>query len=281
MESFYVYIYLNPLKPGKFVYEDLIFDFEPFYVGKGFNNRFYDHLKEAIKNPKPVKGEHKLNMIRKILREDKEPIILKLKENLIEKEAFEYEKLYIKVIGRNDLNSGPLTNLTDGGEGFHNTSYLSKEKIKLKSINKCIINNGVKETRIYLKDYELYFNKGWILGRLPFSKDHKEKIGNSNKGKNSGKISFNRGKKMSENRIKKWKETINTNQSFMGKNNPRYINLDENITKKIIELYESKISALKISNILNIGYEKIRNVLKENSIKIRNCQEANILNKGI
>ena len=47
MEEFYVYIYLDPRKPGKYTYEDLCFLYEPFYIGKGKNNRIDGHLYES------------------------------------------------------------------------------------------------------------------------------------------------------------------------------------------------------------------------------------------
>ena len=43
MES-YVYVYLDPRKPGKFIYNDFSFEFEPFYVGKGYGDRAFGHL---------------------------------------------------------------------------------------------------------------------------------------------------------------------------------------------------------------------------------------------
>lgn len=46
------------------------------------------------------------------------PIILKVSVNIFEIDAFELEKKLIHVIGRRDLKKGPLTNLTDGGEGI-------------------------------------------------------------------------------------------------------------------------------------------------------------------
>jgi len=42
---------------------------------------------------------------------------LKIRENITETEAFIIEMAFIKAIGRKNLGTGPLANLTDGGEG--------------------------------------------------------------------------------------------------------------------------------------------------------------------
>ena len=120
-EIFYVYVYLDSATPGDFNYgefREYHFDYEPFMVGKGKGERCCDHLKEySLK-----KNSHKNNKIKQILREGLEPIIVKQKENLIECVSFKYEMLLIKLIGRADLGLGPLTNLTDGGEGVSGVS---------------------------------------------------------------------------------------------------------------------------------------------------------------
>jgi hypothetical protein len=48
--NFYVYIFLRSDKPGFFDYGDLSFDYEPFYVGKGINDRIKSSLKEKVNN---------------------------------------------------------------------------------------------------------------------------------------------------------------------------------------------------------------------------------------
>ena len=49
---------------------------------------------------------------------------LRVRENLTEDEAFETEIALILAIGRADRGSGPLTNMTDGGEGWSNASVV-------------------------------------------------------------------------------------------------------------------------------------------------------------
>jgi len=133
VEFFYTYVYLDPRKPGRFDYDEFHFDFEPFYVGKGKGNQWLLHL-QAAKN-KFYKG-YRINKIRKIQSLDLEPKIIKYEENLTEQEAFSLEKKLIKAIGRFDLGQGPLTNLTDGGEGISNPSRETRQKIAEKKRGK-------------------------------------------------------------------------------------------------------------------------------------------------
>jgi len=102
---FYVYIYLDPRKPGNYEYNNYRFNYEPFYVGKGKNNRYWSHISEAIKNRKYY-NMYLFNKIRKIILEDFEIIIIKLQENLIEYDAFLLESKIINLIGRRDLKKG-------------------------------------------------------------------------------------------------------------------------------------------------------------------------------
>lgn len=117
MNTYYTYIYINPANNI------------PFYVGYGKNNRYLDHLKEAKRNPKPEKSKHKLNTIRKILACNLEPIIKIIDANLSKEQAIGLEKFLISFIGRKDLNCGPLTNMTNGGDGRSDWSISQREQI--------------------------------------------------------------------------------------------------------------------------------------------------------
>lgn len=64
MKNFYIYVYLDPRKKGKYVYNQLEFNMEPFYLGKGRDDRCYKHLSEAYNNRDD--NDHKCNVIRKI-----------------------------------------------------------------------------------------------------------------------------------------------------------------------------------------------------------------------
>lgn len=103
--KFYVYAYRNPLKGG-----------EVFYVGKGFDERVYDHIKPACRaNDRNL---HKVRTIDLIEKSGIPPVIDMVGENLSEVDAFALEIATIAKYGRSDLGLGSLTNLTDGGEGL-------------------------------------------------------------------------------------------------------------------------------------------------------------------
>ena len=81
-----------------YTYAYLREDKTPYYIGKGKGSRIYSKHKR-IKPPK-----------------DKSLIIF-LKKNLTEEEAFKHEIYMIAIFGRKDLGTGILRNLTNGGEG--------------------------------------------------------------------------------------------------------------------------------------------------------------------
>ncbi len=111
--EYYVYVYLDPRKPGEFAYGEFKFEYEPFYIGKGKGLRIYSHLHCSDKDL----NRYKVNKIKVILKEGLEPIILKIKESLTNEEACNLEKEVIKTIGILKLQKGPLTNIAPGGEG--------------------------------------------------------------------------------------------------------------------------------------------------------------------
>lgn len=146
---FYVYIYLDPRKLGKYQYENFSLLYEPFYVGKGKNNRIYAHLNQNICN-----NLHKHNKINKILLDnyDLKKYIIKIRENLFEKDALFLEEQVIKEIGRYDLKKGPLTNLTDGGESGNGCVYTEEQnKANSERIKKWIKDNPEKQLEIIEK----------------------------------------------------------------------------------------------------------------------------------
>lgn len=147
--KFYNYVYLDPRKPGDYNYGDLHFDYEPFYVGKGYGDRCNAHLKNNYRNNK---NTYKNNKIKKIISENYKPIILILFKKLKESVAFQNEIDLIKLIGRHDLGLGPLVNLTDGGGST--TGYKHTEEDNLKNIQNLII-------QIYQYDLELNLINVW------------------------------------------------------------------------------------------------------------------------
>lgn len=165
--KFYVYVYLNPLKPGNYTYLEngigIDFEYAPFYIGKGEGRRIYKHLNEAEKfsqieeefELENIEGInwHKINTINKIHREGKEVIIYKICENIVEEFSYNLERFLIKLIGRSDLKLGILTNMTDGGEGTFNRtkeSYCKRAKKRKETYNNdpTIMKNQINNRKI-------------------------------------------------------------------------------------------------------------------------------------
>jgi len=172
-KMFYVYILCDPRKPGTYKYGEKVFFHEPFYVGKGKGTRCYDHFRDRNKDKL-----FKSNKIIKIYKETgKKPIIYMPFKNISEQEAFDKEIELINLIGRYDLKLGPLTNLTDGGEGNSNRSEETKKKISNSTKGKTFS----KETRKKISeskkgDKNPNFNKH-------LSKETKQKISKKLKNK--------------------------------------------------------------------------------------------------
>jgi hypothetical protein len=111
--KFYVYIYLDPRKPGFYNYGDHHFDYEPFYVGKVYRFRLFKHLHS---------GDYKSHLrknriIKNILKSNLVPVIGIIDSSNEESLMFRLEEKLIQIIGRSDLDKGSLANLTNGGEG--------------------------------------------------------------------------------------------------------------------------------------------------------------------
>lgn len=124
--EYYVYAYLNPLKKGNFKYDYLTFDYEPFYIGKGKGCRKNAHLYKHSLKQKNSKND----IINYLLGKNLKPIIILLQKDLEGKKAYELEKKIVTLIGRKDLNNGPLTNLIDGGAGGCNYKYSNEARRK-------------------------------------------------------------------------------------------------------------------------------------------------------
>ena len=98
--DFYVYAYLR--KNGT-----------PYYIGKGRKNRAFVNTRRGVSRPKDVSR------------------ILFLKECLSEEEAFRFEKYMIFVLGRKNLGTGILRNLTDGGEGPSGYCHTKETRMRI------------------------------------------------------------------------------------------------------------------------------------------------------
>lgn len=134
LESF-IYVYLDPRENGDYQYDEYKFEYLPFYIGVSNNKTIHDrksrHLHYAKMDKDLTNNRFKKNIIKSILSNGLEPIIIKYKENLTKSDAFSMEIKMIETIGNRYDGTGPLINISKGGDGGDTfTNNPRKEQIR-------------------------------------------------------------------------------------------------------------------------------------------------------
>lgn len=164
----YVYIFLDPRRPGKFEYGDLCFLFEPFYVGKGTGYRY----RENVLRPKNPIIKSKVKKIHEEL--GIEPYVIMPHKELSNQQALNLESSLITEIGRIDQEEGPLANFTDGGEGYSGNlgrEWTPEQRRKIMAIR------SIKQPREGMKNSASMRKKQSLAKKgKKFTKEHKENL---------------------------------------------------------------------------------------------------------
>jgi hypothetical protein len=277
INNYYVYVYLDPRKPGSFKYKEFVFDYEPFYIGKGKFNRITYHIRQSTLDNDYNKIKN--NKIKEIIHDKLKPIIIKYKSNLFENEAYNLESKMVKTIGRVDKKTGPLTNLTGGGAGA--TEYIYTEQLRQKMSkrnrgkNNPNFGNGDKirgEKNIWYGKHlspeicdKISKNHADVKGKKHpmFGKHHTEESRNKMSKAKMGHIPWNKGlTKETDSRIDNSPKTENfkkiMSQKNSGKNNKMYGK----------GKYDYYINGIKIESLLyfckenNLNYNGVTSIFR-------------------
>lgn len=189
---FYIYVFLNPLKKGSYEYGELTFDYEPFYLGYSNKKTYYKredvHIRYALNGKDVCNNKYKENIIKQIYSNNLEPIIINPFINLSKEEAIKKEIFWIKKIGCKMDNSGPLTNITKGGDGGDTfTNNPRKEEIREKHRQNALGERNHMYGRPLEKNpshLSKLSGKHWNLNRKA-SNELREKFSKMRKGANS------------------------------------------------------------------------------------------------
>lgn len=275
MGDYYVYAYLDPRKPGNYIYGDYWFEYEPFYIGQGKGRRIKVHLKKVINNNFKV-SNHKNNKIKSILKIGLSPIIIKIKSDLSRIEACKLESELITLIGKLIDDTGPLANtinehpyLKSGNyENFYKHPESVKEKISHVQLNR----SPEVKAGIALK-------KSNSMKLVPRTKEWCDRIGNANRGKlvsieTRNKISkLKKGTKLSEStkeKIRKKLEGIPRPQEVIDKIKlQKGWKQSEASRNKMKEGKEKNMPEIKITNMHTgeiIRIKKIKEFCKDNGL---------------
>lgn len=201
---------------------------EPFYVGKGNNFRAYT--------------KNRTNYWKSIYKKYGRDVIL-LEDNLTETEAFELEKYWITRIGRKDINTGPLINFTDGGDGCSGMKHSEETKERLRQLNL-----GKKHTD-ETKEKVSIAMKGRIMTDL-----HKQRIGIPRKN-------IPRKESTKQKISKTLKEYFKDNKRILSEETKRKIS-KSNKGKKMSLESRIKISKRKTKHYNVLQFDKNNNLIK-------------------
>jgi len=92
MKRYYVYIIFDPTLKGNFKYENLSFEYEPFYVGKVTYRKGYNRENDHFRRSNLKINSYKNNKIKKIISSGLYPIINKIEVDMFEEDAFNLGK---------------------------------------------------------------------------------------------------------------------------------------------------------------------------------------------
>ena len=203
---YYVYIYKTPINST--VSHTTILANQPFYIGKGKDRRFKDHLSESSKK---TSNHLKIAVITRIRDQGIEPIIEIYKKELTDEQAKLLEIELIHNFGRIIDHNGPLTNKTLGGDGCTGFTHSEETKKNFSKIrkgkspyNKGLCRPGIGGRKLGTTWSEAEREKHAVIRSKPgyydFNKDPEriKKISESKKGKpgpSTGKTWFNNGTK--------------------------------------------------------------------------------------
>lgn len=188
----YLYIICDTTKPGKYKFDYLEFDYLPFYVGVSSESAYYKreklHIKYAKIKKDITKNKYKMNIINKIIKNNKEPFIYKIFENSNRNFIYEKEIEVISIIGNRFDNTGPLVNISKGGDGGDTfTNNPRKEEIREKHrLNAIGSNNNMYNRSLEYNPSHLAKLSGnhWNSGRKA-SDETKKILSEKNTGANN------------------------------------------------------------------------------------------------
>lgn len=135
--NYYIYVFLNNLKPGNYKYGEFVFDYEPYYIGVSNTGTYYTreevHIKYARLKKDVCNNKLKMNTINNIIKNGLEPMYKRLEQNLTKDESYQMEIDLIRTIGTRIARNGPLSNISLGGDGGDTfTNNPNKEEIREK-----------------------------------------------------------------------------------------------------------------------------------------------------